>query len=337
ENTDVDKRTIGISQSIDWGGKRSARTAVAESKRLAVEAEYLQIRRAVTLELLSGLAQHHTTVERNALAEERERLMDEFAALARHRFEAGDLNQVEFDLAALAFANAKMKKATAAVDLAEARQIVRNIAPNSKPADWPTLADRVPEAPNAAIDLMALVMTLPEVQAAYHRVGTANKVIELRKREQRSDPTINLVGGKDGDETLIGLSLSIPLPIRNRYTHEVAAAAAESRRVEQVADDILHRAHARLISAAERYQLSQGAWRDWERTGRVSLNRLREQLGRLWEAGEISTADYLVQLRQTVDVQESALHLRQSLWRAWFEWLAASGRVDEWLGLGAAQ
>jgi cobalt-zinc-cadmium efflux system outer membrane protein len=57
------------------------------------------------------------------------------------------------------------------------------------------------------------------------------------------------------------------------------------------------------------------------------------QLRRLWEAGEISTTDYLVQLRQTLDVQESALDLRQILWRAWFEWLAASGRVDQGLGM----
>ena len=57
-----------------------------------------------------------------------------------------------------------------------------------------------------------------------------------------------------------------------------------------------------------------------------------EQLQRLWESGEISTTDYLVQLRQTVDVQDSALDLRQLLWRAWFEWLMASGQVDTWLG-----
>ncbi|MAT84314.1 MAG: ABC transporter permease, partial [Gammaproteobacteria bacterium] len=79
--------------------------------------------------------------------------------------------------------------------------------------------------------------------------------------------------------------------------------------------------------------LSNAAWDDWERTGQVSLRRQTDLLRRLWEAGELSTTDYLVQLRQTLDVRESALDLRFALWEAWFEWLQASGRLDTWLGV----
>ena len=79
ENSDTDTHTLGFSQTVDWGGKRWARTAVAESDRLAVEAEYLSVRWAITGELLFGLASHQTGTERNQLAEERVRLMNEFA------------------------------------------------------------------------------------------------------------------------------------------------------------------------------------------------------------------------------------------------------------------
>ena len=157
--------------------------------------------------------------------------------------------------------------------------------------------------------------------------------MELRKRERRPDPTFSLIGGQEDDETLVGLNVSIPLFVRNGFKHEVTAAVAQHSQAQQIADDIQRRAYARLISAAERYELSQGAWRDWERTGRVSLTRQADQLRRLWEAGEISTTDYLVQIRQTIDVQESALDLGQALWRAWFEWLTASGQLDAWVGV----
>ena len=56
ENAADQTRTIGISHTFDWSGKRSARSAVASSDRLAVEAEYFAIRQEVTVELLSGLA-----------------------------------------------------------------------------------------------------------------------------------------------------------------------------------------------------------------------------------------------------------------------------------------
>ena len=44
-----------------------------------------------------------------------------------------------------------------------------------------------------------------------------------------------------------------------------------------------------------------------------------------------------MQLNATLDVQVSALALRETLWRAWFEWLWASGQVDAWLGRGGNQ
>ncbi|MGB2692965.1 MAG: TolC family protein, partial [Thermodesulfobacteriota bacterium] len=68
--------------------------------------------------------------------------------------------------------------------------------------------------------------------------------------------------------------------------------------------------------------------------GQLSLQRQGDLLQRMWDAGELSTTEFLVQLRQTLDTRESALQLKLTLWRAWFEWLAASGQVDKWLGQG---
>lgn len=335
ENGDVERRSVGISQTLDWGGKRKARAAVAESDRLVVEAEYLAARWAVTVELLDGLAQHQTGVERDALAHSRRDLMDEFAGLAQRRFDAGDLAQVELDLARLASTDARIQKATAAAGLAEARQAVRNLTPRSASAQWPLLPAALPSLPKSAEDPQSLVLALPEVLAARRQVETADAVVELRRRERRPDPTLSLAGGEEDGETLIGLNVTIPLFVRNSFSHEVTAALAERSQAQQIADDVMQRAYARLISAAERYDLSRGAWGDWQQTGEASLTRQTEQLQRLWEAGELSTTDYLVQLTATLDVQESALDLREALWRAWFEWLWASGQVDAWLGQGA--
>ncbi len=332
ENAEADTRTIGISQTLDWNGKRKARTAVAESDRLVVEAEYLGTRWAVTVELLGGLAQHQTGVARDTLATSRRNLMTDFAALAQRRFDAGDLTQVEFDLARLVATNARIQKATAGVALSEARQAVRNLTARSPVSEWPMLPSTMPLLPKNVTDPQTLVLALPEVVAARRQVESADAVVELRRRERRPDPTLSFAGGDESGEAVIGLNLSIPLYVRNRFSHDVSAAIAQRNQTQQVADDIMQRAHARLISAAERYELSYGAWGDWELTGQTSLTRQTEQLEKLWEAGELSTTDYLVQLRQTLDVQESALDLREALSRAWFEWLWASGQVDAWLG-----
>lgn len=331
EDADTETRALGISQTFDWGGKRGARTAVAEADRLVKEAQYLASRRAVTAELLAGLARHRTSLARDELAAARRRLMDQFTALAERRFDAGDLNQVELDLARLAATDARIRKATAGAALAEARQAVRNLAPPVPVAQWPPLPGAVPALPRGA-DPRTLVLTLPEVLAAQRQVETADALVELRRRERRPDPTVSLTGGEEEGESLIGLSVSIPLFVRNRFDDEVAAALAGRSKARQNADDVLLRARARLVSATERYDLARSAWIDWKSTGEESLTRQTRQLRKLWEAGELGTTDYLVQLTATLDVQERALALREALWRAWFEWLGASGQVEAWLG-----
>ena len=337
ESTDTDTQAISISQTLDWSGKRKARTTVAESNRLVVESEYITARWAVTVELLNGLALHQTAIEREKIAESRRQLMQEFSDLSQQRFDAGDLNQVEFSLAKLASTEARIQKATSGAGLAEARQSVRNVTPFSLNTVWPALPSILPVLPQTSSDYQTVVLALPEVLTVRRQVESANAVVDLRRRERRVDPTISLAGGREDGENLIGFNVTLPLAIRNRFNHEVTAAMAERSQTQQIANDIMQRAYARLISATEQYVLSRDAWQDWELNGQGSLDSQTEQLQKLWKYGELDTTDYLVQLHQTLDVQESALDLREALWRAWFEWLRASGQVDAWLGQGEYQ
>lgn len=335
EDADSETRALGISQTLDWGGKRKARTAVAESERRSVEAEYQAVRWKVIADLLSALASYQTESDRSALAAVRSGTMRDFAELAEERFEAGDISQIEYDLALLASTDARIKQATASANVAEARQAVSSLAVGVPSTEWPAIQTELPPVIIAPSEAGDTVMSLPHVRAAQQRVVAAAGRVELRQRERRPDPTLTLRGGTEDDETLVGLNVSIPLPVRNRFAHEVTAASAERRQAQQEAANVSRQAYARFQGARERYQLSRTAWDDWQRTGGVSLQRQTDLLWRLWEAGELSTTEFLVQLRQTLDTRESALELRAALWRAWFEWLTASGQIENWFDTSA--
>ncbi|MEJ8568818.1 TolC family protein [Wenzhouxiangellaceae bacterium CH-27] len=323
---------VGIGQTFDWSGKRKARERVAASDRYTSEAAYEAVRREVSVNLLSGLAAFQTGKQRESLAAERVEIMEDFSELAQRRFAAGDLTQVEADLATLASVDAQIQRATAAADLAEATQVVRSLTLASASDQWPMIDTDLPRA--ATIDdPQRFVLSLPEIQVAQRRLDAANAAIELRESERKPDPRLSLRGGREDDSTLVGINLSIPLYIRNNYKFEVSAAVAERDQVQQIFDDKLRHAYARLLSASERYQLSRDAWEGWQRIGQASLQRQVELLRRLWEAGELSTTDYLVQLQQTLDTRWNALNLELTMWNAWFEWLAATGSADNWLGL----
>jgi len=330
-----DPKTIGISQTLDWAGKRSARSDAAERERQVAEARYTLAVWSVSTDLLVGLARYHTAAARQDLTARTERVVSEFESLAERRFQAGDLNQVDLSLARLSATDARIQRATRTGDLAAAQQEVRALAVDSPLMAWPVLVTPPSiDSPVSGDGSIALVRSLPEVVASQRRVELADALVTVRRKDQRPDPTLSLVGGEEADESLIGLSISIPLFVRNRFDNEVRAAMAQRNEAQFSSDATVRRAQARLLSAHERYTLLHAAWDEWERGGQPSLELQTDQLGRLWQAGELSTTDYLVQLRQTFEVQDNALQLRLALWEGWFEWLRASGQIDDWLSLG---
>ncbi len=330
EDTSTSMRSVGISQTLDWSGKRNARAQVAEFEYLYAESEFLEFRRLLMAELLEGLVQHQIGLERLEVVLERQQLMNDFVDLAQSRLDAGDISRVDLDLVKLAASNARIHAAGVRAKQLESLQTVKSLTQLSSAENWPVLPDTVPVLPEN-LDMEELVQQLPEVQMAKLSIQRNDSLTRLGQAERRPDPTVSLEGGKEDGELLVGLNVTIPLFIRNSFKHEVDSIRAERTASELRADDIQHRAHIRLISATERLSLLRSAWIEWETTSRESLPRPIKQLQRLWETGELTTTDYVVQLSETLAVKESALDLRESVWLAWFEWLMASGQIDAWL------
>ncbi|MES1944527.1 outer membrane protein [Salinisphaera sp. PC39] len=328
--------TVGLEQALDWSDKRGANINIASAELQVARAEYIVRRQQLTGELLSGLADYHTAEAAQALAQERARLMTDFSDLSQKRRRAGDLSQIELDLASLARTQADLELSLAATDLAQAGQ---NLAAVTGQAvqDWPELPADIP-AP-VDFDAQALLTALPQIRALQARSAAARARVELRRRERRPDPTLGATvgqertfrNGEDDSFGVVGLNLSVPLFVRNSFAAEVDTANAELAEAEQTKHEAFRRAQARLLSAAERYRLSHAAWQAWQRSGRPSLSSQVSQLDRIWKYGEMSTADYLVQLNQTLETRAAALKIQNRLWDAWADWLVASGEVDDWL------
>lgn len=324
EQAESETASLGLRQAIDWTDKRGARGRVASQEQMAAQAELRAVEQNLAGELLNGLAAYHTADALNRLALERAQLMQRFLSLAEARQRAGDLPQIEFELARLAHTQAILQQAQAAAQHTEAEQALVAVV-GELPAEVPALPLRFPDI--GSPDPQTFLAQLPELQGYQARSAAARATVALRQREQRPDPTLRLRGGREASDPLVGLSLSIPLYVRNTYRAETQAASAELLQAESAAQDALRRAHARFIAAAQRYRTTRQAWSAWEAAGEPSLGSQTALLERIWQAGELSTADYLVQLNQVLETRASALDLRGQLWRSWFEWLAASGRL----------
>ncbi len=333
EEAEESSQALDLSQSIDWADKRGARADVAAFEYVMARMALATTRQELAGELLSALASYHTARALARLGRHRTYLMRRFALVSEQRSEAGDLNRVNLEIARLAFAEAKLRRARAASHVIAAHQHLIAIAGDTR-HEWPSLSGVLSATGARAPDFKALLYRLPIVRADRARMNAARSVIELQIRQRRPDPTIVLRGGREEDEALVGLNLSLPLFVRNTFSAEVDAANAELIRAQKRAQHTYQRAGARLEAAFQQYRLARNARADWQASGQQSLTVQVGLLKRLWQAGALSAADFLVQLNQALDTRASAIELHGHAWQTWFEWLAASGQTNAWLGAG---
>ncbi len=332
ENSDTETNAGGINQTIDWSGKRVARTAIADFELEGASAEFRSLRQGLATDLLKALADWHTADAVTRVSKKQAAVMARFVRLAERRRKAGDLGQVELDLAYLATADAAFEQANASEDRIRARQAVTTLTGTDGPG-WPRFTEQLPEVDPQRLDVERLLSDLPSIRVALARVSAARASVQLSIREKRPDPTIGFRVGKEDSETLTGLTLTVPLFVRNTFSAEVDVANAELIQAEREAANRWRQVRADFIAAAQVYQNAHRAWKTWETSGAPRLSQRTDLLDRLWQGGELDTTDYLVQLKQALDTEVNAIEQRGRMWRGWANWLAASGQIDEWLNL----
>ncbi len=339
ETAEADSASIGLSQTIDWGDMRGAKTEMASSRKSTANFSYEAIRWATAEEFLSGLSNFHTSKTLKELAEQGNALMQRSAKLAKQRYNAGDLSKVEVDLANLTYAQARFKRADAISQHARATQNLISLSGDVN-TDWSKLATelssvKMPDPLNddnaKDQEIEVTVQQLPQMRSILSRVKSAQANVKVQAGQGSVNPTVAFRAGKEEKDTLLGLSLSIPLQVRNNFQAEVDAANAEMIQAERESIAAYRKLKSRLEIAVVSYSLSREAWFSWQQSGADTLSEQIKLLERLWKAGELNTTDYLIQLNQALETKASAIEQRGRMWADWSTWLTASGKIQQWL------
>lgn len=329
-STDITK-TVGVNQTIDWGDQKESRTAVAKAELLKIKTQYAVTAQSFVANLLIGMAQSQTTKQLTALSSKTLQLMQEFQLVAERRRKAGDLNQIDLNLAHLAYSQALMKHAKILSNASEANENLRAIM-GTIPAELPALPEQLP-TPMLEDDLESFLMSLPNIRFSLADVQSKKQQITLRRSEQAWDPTIGITAGTEGSDNLIGLNLRIPLNVRNDFSAEVDVAYQDMVASEQRAQQDFRDTKANLIATTERYQYLLSAWNNWRQNSRESVEQQLKLIDKLWQAGDISATDYLLQVKQALEIQVTGFELRNELWQTAFDWMKLTASVDEWLNI----
>ena len=321
---------IGLFQTVDWAGKKKAASAVESSASLSADAMYLQTRNETAAAIFRQLSDYWTKLQLLQLASTSSSLLHDFAQQAGMRYQAGDMMRVEYETAQLTYAEVKMRKAEIEADLASAANALMAFGAPVNTNSWPKMPMRIPETALGLRQVNSVLETLPQVNAARATADAAAANVELAKSMKKPDPTFGIRVGEEDSESLVGVSFSIPLYVRNNFDENVMAALGEKSKAEAEADGVERRARARLIVAIQRFTTMRTAWSEWEDVSSLSLDTQTNLLTKLWEARELNMSEFLLQFRQTLATQKTAVELRQTIWDAWIDYLEESNQVETW-------
>ncbi len=319
---------LGLSQTIDLWGKRDVRRQQAASMRIVARQEYELARQQKTAEALETLVQWQAAKEQAILAAAQEAQMETLLALVKDRQQAGDLGQLDAELAFLSLSQRLNETAQNQAELHQVEADLRELLP-----DWtPQMAAIPSEFWSAPVSRQLPagheLESSPSVLAAKARWQAGQQAETLAKREAKADPTLGINGGDSGEESVVAFTLSIPLHFRNTYGAEVQAAGQEAAG-----------ARADYIATLRRQQFAVQAARQTLEEYEQRFGRYQEIMGgrgqsseqlleKQWRSGDMSTTEYLLAMEQRSEGLVAGIQLRSRFQASLIDWLLVTNQIN---------
>lgn len=255
---------LGLSQLLEWGGKRHRRIEVARSAREAEELRFEAARREVMLETaqrfvaaLAAQDAEDTTVQNLAIAREA-------ANSVKTLQEGGRGSAIDVGQSELGLREAEFDRETARQRTMLAKQQLAALWRSLEP-DFDRVSGKLGD-PHAIPSLDSLLETLeahPQMALARSGIETARRELHLQQKLRTPDVNIGLSWRRDTtvEDNAVVFGVSLPLPFWNRNEGGIAEAEAEIARGEalvaqarQVLSNTLAEALTRLKLARERHR-----------------------------------------------------------------------------------
>ena len=326
QHADTDSYSVGLSQTLDWGDKRGVAMHRAELEAQILLADIGLERSQMLAERLLALAEQAQSRKALTFAEQQFRFTKAQLNIAEQRLAAGDLSNVELQLM-------RLELATNTADYALAEQA-------SLVADGKVIAllgghhfafaEFIEEIKRSVTQVKGDVntaSTLPALSSAYQQVLLARVNRIQVKADASADPTISISAEKEGTDNKLGVGVSIPLQVRNNY-NELQAVADKSMAIAEQG----YLARERVLTAKQQQVLHAlprllERYQDWRELAQTSAAKAAKSLDQQWQAGDVSTSEYLQSRRQLAASYLVGLNLETAIYQSWLSWMGESGQL----------
>jgi cobalt-zinc-cadmium efflux system outer membrane protein len=329
---------VELQQELEVAGQRGLRKTEAETRLRAARARVQALETRIAQEASGAWYRLWRAERQRALAGEALELARALDSAAESRFQAGDIPELERNVAAVDLTRAERATATLEAERARARLDLARVlgrtgarAPDIELEEGP-----LPELPSETLDaLQALAREhRADLAAAKYTEDAAETRVRLRARERIPNPTLSVgyereaqrIGAlQDVDQHLFA-GLSIPLPFWNRGQAELKAARAERGAAQVEREAAERQVDTEVASALAEVQQARKAVEALAGTlPRVKRNL--ELVRRAFEAGQLDLLSLLNARDRAQQAQQEYVEAQVEYGRALDELTRATGRL----------
>ena len=320
---------VGISQTIDWWDKGDVLNRSADNESLSAQLAYDLLLINTTADLLRAIVKRNTTARQFEFSKQQEQRVYTLIEQIKERRSAGDLGQIDSQLALLTLSQNFNQTAQTIERFEDAKMGVKRLLPNANAAIYSIpdsfwLIDVTRVSPRLASEH-------PQVLLAQSQWNEQREKITLAKISAKGDPTIGLSVGRNGLDNTVGVNFSMPLNVRNNYSHNIVSAQNDALSLEFMLKNTLIDQRASLTKARNivaSYQQRLAYQRDAglifsEKTNEQTIALLKKQ----WKTGDVNTADYLIAMQQISDGWLATIAQQASHQIAVIDYLEQSGTL----------
>jgi cobalt-zinc-cadmium efflux system outer membrane protein len=330
--------TLGASELVELGGKRSLRVRAATATVAASQGQLAATRVRQDAAVVKAYAGAAATLETARVSRESAESLEHAAAIAEARFAAGEISAAERDqtrLAAGRFA-AELRSTEAAAH--EARIALQTLLGETAPTGDVRLADaldglahlvtaadagRGPDQDRTAIDARG------DVLAAQAAARQAQAGIELQRAQRIPDLTFSAQYESDrpANANTVGFGVSLSLPLFDRNRGAIAAATAAHEQAEHEAERVRAQAVAELATARAALEAAVERRRLLRDELLPRAESVRRTVAFSWEKGLASLLELLEAERSSNEVRLAAVAAENEAIQAAVDVAAARGET----------
>jgi cobalt-zinc-cadmium efflux system outer membrane protein len=294
---------VEIGQDIDLPSRRRARTDAARAAVQQEEQRAAEVERATLREVATAFLRAVEARERADSAASGKLLAEEAFRIAERRFAAGDVAQLDVNLArtAVARAEAEVRTANAALTGQTTQlQVLLGIT------EAVTVSGSLRDALTfAAADLMTRAADRADVRLLDAQIADAEADRRLAQALRWPDVGIRAAyRSEEGDRIILG-GIGLTLPLFNRGQEASAMAGARLGRLRAEREALARTIEAELRGALASYDALRAASAEYERTILPLIEENERLALESYEVGQIGLAELLLVRREALDARRA--------------------------------